>query len=45
MEFFAADLPLYRQPFSRERASRLVEAHLETNLSALKLSEVACVSP
>ena len=41
-------LPVYRQGLSRERMSRLVdfiEAHLETNLSVLKLSEVACLSP
>jgi AraC family transcriptional regulator len=40
--------PVYRQGLSRERMSRLVdfiEAHLERNLSVLKLSEVACLSP
>lgn len=41
-------LPVYRQGLSRERTLRLVdfiEAHLETNLSVLELSEVACLSP
>jgi|ERR1700733_2548432 AraC family transcriptional regulator len=41
-------LPVYRQGLSRERMLRLVdfiEAHLETNLSVLELSEVACLSP
>lgn len=41
-------LPVYRQGLSRERMLRLVdfiEAHLESDLSVLKLSEVACLSP
>jgi len=45
---FPLRLPVYRQGLSRERMARLVdfiEAHLETNLSVYKLSEVACLSP
>lgn len=41
-------LPVYRQGLSRERMSRLIdliEAHLESNLSVLELSAVACLSP